>query len=279
MNGAHICPIKNEKLLLSTDGSEFSEGAIREAIGFAKRCSSSLYAMTVFRTNPEYETIAPGSYEKEELKTKEHLDSVKERALKEGVKCETFPCYDDVPHKCIVDEAAKRQVDMIVIGRRGSKGLAKILMGEVAAKVIGHAPCKVLVVPRAARIECRSLLVATDSSAHSMEAVSEALEIAKRCGSKVIALLAIRNKNESEEAQAHVNAIIELGKKEGVAVEGLTPRGRLYDVIVETAGGRGVDLIIVGTYEKTGLKKMLMGNSAEKVIENAGCAVLVVKTQ
>lgn len=59
----------------------------------------------------------------------------------------------------------------------------------------------------------------------------------------------------------------------------MTPRGRLYDVIVETAGGRGVDLIIVGTYEKTGLKKMFMGNSAEKVIENAGCAVLVVKAQ
>jgi nucleotide-binding universal stress UspA family protein len=65
MNGAHICPIKNEKLFLSTDGSEFSEGAIREAIGFAKRCSSSLYAMTVLRTNPEYETIASGSCEKD----------------------------------------------------------------------------------------------------------------------------------------------------------------------------------------------------------------------
>ena len=45
---AEICPVVNtERLLLATDGSEFSEGAIREAIGLAKRCGSTLEAMTV----------------------------------------------------------------------------------------------------------------------------------------------------------------------------------------------------------------------------------------
>jgi nucleotide-binding universal stress UspA family protein len=43
------------------------------------------------------------------------------------------------------------------------------------------------------------------------------------------------------------------------------------------AGGRGVDLIVMGTYGKTGLKKFLMGSSTEKVIGRAGCAVLVVR--
>ncbi len=62
-------------------------------------------------------------------------------------------------------------------------------------------------------------------------------------------------------------------------MEALTPAGRSHEVIVETAGGRGVDLIVMGTYGKTGLKKILMGSSTEKVIGHANCAVLVVRAR
>ncbi len=63
----NICPVVNtERLLLATDGSQFSEGAIREAVRLAKRCGSRLSAMTVLETNPEYETIAPQLLEKAE---------------------------------------------------------------------------------------------------------------------------------------------------------------------------------------------------------------------
>jgi nucleotide-binding universal stress UspA family protein len=68
-----------------------------------------------------------------------------------------------------------------------------------------------------------------------------------------------------------------MAQKEGVSAEAVTPTGRSFDVIVETAGGRGVDLIVMGTYGKTGLRKILMGSSTEKVIGKTGCAVLVVK--
>jgi nucleotide-binding universal stress UspA family protein len=64
--------------------------------------------------------------------------------------------------------------------------------------------------------------------------------------------------------------------KEGIHVEAVTPRGRSYETIIETAGGSGVDLIVMGAYGKSGLKKILMGSSTERVIGLAGCAVLVV---
>jgi len=268
---------KLEKLLVATDGSQFSEGAVREALSFAKKCSSKMYALSVLETNPEYETIGSDVFEKEEAEVTRNLESVKERASREGVTCETIFLHGAEPYQQIVDEAAERKVDMIIIGRRGRKGLMKVLMGKVAAKVIAHAPCKVLVVPRAARIEYKTLLVAADGSDHSIAAVGEAVAIAKRCGSSIIAVSAMRSESEHQEATALVNAVAELAGKEGVPVEILTPLGRSYDVIVETAGGRGVDLIVMGTYGKTGVKKLLMGSSTEKVIGNAGCAVLVVR--
>jgi len=58
-------------------------------------------------------------------------------------------------------------------------------MGEEAAKVIGSAPCKVLVVPKSAQIGYQNILIATDGSKHSEAAANEAVNIAKRCGSRI----------------------------------------------------------------------------------------------
>ena len=272
------CPIKGlEKILLATDRSGFSEGAIREAIKFASKCSSRIYASMTLETNPEYETIGSNVFEKEEKEAHAYLDTIKARAVKDGVACETMLHESMDASEAIIEEATAKKVDMIVIGRHGYKGVAKALMGEVAAKVIAHAPCKVLVVPRAAQMEYKNILVATDGSVHAVAAVHEAIAIAKQCGSRIIVLSAMRDETEREEAANLSSKAAEMAKKEGVEAEAVTPTGRSFDAIVETAGGRAVDLIVMGAYGKTGLKKVLMGSSTEKVIGNAGCAVLVVK--
>lgn len=278
MDCSQSCPVgRLSKLLVSTDGSIHSEGAIREAISFASKCSSKIYACMVLETNPEYESVGSDVFEKEEAEATTHLESIKARAEKEGVRCETIFHESIEASQAIVDEAAENRVDMIVIGRHGRKGIAKALMGEVAAKVIANAPCKVLVVPKAAKIEYRNILVATDGSVHSNAALTEAIAIAKRCESHLIALSAMRDESERKEAENYVNTAVELARKEGVSAEAVTPAGRSFNAIVETAGGRGVDLIVMGTYGKTGVQKFLMGSSTEKVIVNAGCAVLVAK--
>ena len=278
MSSAQFCPVaKLEKLLIATDRSEFSEGAIREAINFAKKCSSSLYIVSVMETNPEYETIGANVFQKEEEEATEYLESVKTRASQDGLYCQCILLHGDEPSRLIVDAAAEKTVDMIIMGRRGRKGLMKVLMGSVTSKVIGHAPCKVLVVPRAARIEYRNLLVAADGSGHSIAAASEAIGIAKRCGSNIITVSVGNSEGELADAKTNVSRVVEMAEEEGIPVEALTPIGKPHDVIVETAGGRAVDLIVMGTYGETGLRKILLGSTTEKVIGHAACAVLVVK--
>ncbi len=278
MDSTQYCPLsKLDKVLLATDGSQYSEGAIREAINFAKICSSRLFAITVLETNPEYETIGGNVFEKEEAESRKHLDAVKERAVREGIICETIFRENRNANEAIVEEAVERKIDLIVIGRRGRTGLAKLLLGAVGARVIGHAPCKVLVVPRAARIEYKTILAAVDGSPHSEAALQESISIAKKCGSRLIVLSVMRDETGRSEAEGHVDHAVGLARKEGLGAEGMTAIGRSFDAIVETAGGRGVDLIVMGTYGKTGLKKALLGSATEKVIGHAGCAVLVAQ--
>ena len=294
---AEFCPTaKLEKLLLSTDGSEYSEGAIREAIKLAKTCSSKLFVISVIETNPEYETIAPQLVEKAEKETRRHLESVKERASKEGVDCEIAARQGEDPYKYIIEEAEKNQVSMIITGRRGRKGLKRLMMGSETARVIGHSPYNVLVVPRAAEIEFNRIIVATDGSKYSDTAVREAIGISKRRGSTLIAISVVPSEGASpfdivhtemmketivdkelKMAECTIKDLKELSAKEGVSVTGLIYTGKPYEAIITTAKEKKADLIVVGSHGRSGIDRLLMGSVTERVIGLAECAVLVVK--
>ncbi|MBF0343839.1 MAG: universal stress protein [Nitrospirae bacterium] len=276
MNNIPMCPLKTERILLVTDKSQYSEGAIREGIKFAKLCSSRLYAISVVESNPEYEAISPIEFAKMETEVLSHLEEIKLSASKEDVYCETVLAHADEEYQGIVDEAKNRRINMIIIGRHGFTGVKKLLTSEVAAKVIGHAPCKVLVVPIAAKFECKSIIIGADGSHHSKAAVLQGIDIAKRCGGTIIALCSYRSDDELAQAKINVNEVVEMASKEDVSVETLTPKGKSFEIIIDLANSRAADLIVVGSYGITGIKKLLMGSSTEKVIAQAPCAVLVV---
>jgi nucleotide-binding universal stress UspA family protein len=278
MSACKVCPTARlEKLLVPTDGSEFSEDAIKEAFNLAKTCSSKVYAMSVVEINPEFEALAPGLVEKAEKAMREHLESVKSKAAREGIDCEIIVHEGEEPYKYIVEEAAKNKVEMIIMGRRGRTGMKRLMMGSVTAKVIGHAPCKVLVVPKAAAVTYKTILIATDGSKYSEAASVEAISIAKRCGSDLIVMSVASDTKSLPAAKKNVEAVKKLAEKEGLKIKTLTPKGMPYEVIVNTAKDKNADVIVVGSHGRTGIEKLLMGSVAERVIGHARSTVLVVK--
>lgn len=272
------CPTARlEKLLLATDGSEQSEGAVRETINLAKVCSSKIYAISVIEANAEFMASAPGFFEKYEKQIRQHLESVKTRASKENIDCEIIIHEGEEPFQYITDEAAEKKVEMILMGRYGRTGIDRLLMGSVTAKTIGHSPCKVMIVPGAAKVSYKKILVATDGSKYSDAAALEAISIAKRCGSELIALSVAARDTNLAAAKESVERVRQIAEKEGIKVESLTLSGTPYEVIVSTAEQKGADLIVVGSHGRTGVKRLLMGSVTERVIGHSKSAVLVVK--
>jgi nucleotide-binding universal stress UspA family protein len=143
-----VCPTPGfERLLVATDGSGFSKAAVEEAIKIARVCSSMLYVVLVIETSAEIEMWDAQSADKLEKDMRNYLNGIKSKAAKTGVKCEVIMHLGDEPYKDIVSEAKKRKVNTIIMGSHGRTGLTRLLMGSVVSRVIGHAPCKVLVVP------------------------------------------------------------------------------------------------------------------------------------
>jgi nucleotide-binding universal stress UspA family protein len=54
-------------------------------------------------------------------------------------------------------------------------------------------------------------------------------------------------------------------------------KGRAPEVISSFVAEHGVDLVVMGTIARTGLLGMLMGNTAETILDRIECSVLAVK--
>jgi hypothetical protein len=172
------------------------------------------------------------------------------------------------------------QADLIVMGRRGRHGLARLMVGPTTVRVIGHARCNVLVVPRLAKITGQRFVVASDGSRFGDTAALTAARLAKLYDSQVTVVSVTRPEHSEErrrEARQIVNRLISFLKQEGVKVEGAVPHGRPDEMIVKTANEKNADLIIIGSRGRTGLERVLLGNTSERVIDQTQCAVLVVK--
>jgi hypothetical protein len=208
----------------------------------------------------------------------EKLEHVREMVTESGVDCEIMVHRGEDPSEEIVKEAVRKEADMIIMGTHGRTGIQRLVMGSVAAKVIGHAPCKVLVVPGGAKLDYRNLLVATDGSIHSDAAVSEAIAIAERCDSSLVVLSVASSDKDVPAAEESVKRALEAAERAGVRKEGMVLRGKPDEVITEAAAQKNAGLILMGSHGRTGLKSLLMGSVTERVLGHGTAAVLVART-
>jgi nucleotide-binding universal stress UspA family protein len=275
------------KILVCTDGSPDSEGAITAALNLAKTTGSTVFLLEVLFYLAGYELQAPDTLappmvnlelmQAQETAARERLEASKAEAAGEGVTLESRVRSGSSAYEGILEEAAELRPDLIIMGRHGYTGLTRLLMGSVTARVIGHSACNVLVVPREVPLSFKRLLVASDGSPFSEAAWTEAISLAKTMGSDLIGVSVAASDRDIPAATQVVRSLEESASQQGIALDTMIPMGRPDEGIVKAADFKAASLIIVGSHGRTGLKRLLMGSVAERVIGDAKCPVLVVK--
>ena len=139
-------------ILVATDGSELSEGAIQQAIGLAKALQAKVTALTVIRP---WRTVAPGEImvafpeteylEGAKVAATKYLDVAKDAAAHENVSCETIWVEHEQPWQAIISTADAKKCDLIVMASHGRSGLAALFLGSETQKVLTHSKTPVLV--------------------------------------------------------------------------------------------------------------------------------------
>lgn len=281
---------KYNKILVAVDGSAASNNALRQSF---KLAFDGKKWITVVAIDPPYQgdlALIGVSNIGEVLKGpgEKIISDAQKIAAEEKASIKTRLEYGE-PYQKIIEVAAEERCDLIVLGRRGMTRLERALMGSVTAKVIGYVKGKVLVVPRDAQLGWKHILVAADGSRYSEAAVEEAINYAKSYDGSLYIVNAIDVTEEFEtNAPGLLDKMIEKSKilvekikdkalQAGVNAETFIRQGEPHAVITDFASQLKADTIVMGSHGRTGLSKILMGSTTERVIGYAGCPVLVVR--
>jgi len=142
-------------ILIPTDGSEFAQKAIPQALELAKKIGAKVTAIVVEHSFDVYNVPESKMYSMTKeyaayaKHIKEHaskvLDDVAQAAKDAGVACNAMQVVHDHPYEAIIKTAEKEGCDLIVMTSHGRSGISGLVLGSVTTKVLTHTKIPVLV--------------------------------------------------------------------------------------------------------------------------------------
>ena len=133
------------------------------------------------------------------------------------------------------------------------------------------------------------ILVAVDGSPFSDAAVDQAISLGKICNSQIFAISVVDLYPEqmevapalvekmSKEVRQHLDKAQKKVDESGIPCETIVHMGGApHGFIIQEAKDKEIDLIVMGTHGRSGIKRVLLGSVAQNVIGHAPCPVLVV---
>ncbi len=296
------------KILLATDGSEYSEGAAHFLAKMAWTRDDAITILHVISAIPFHEdekfhfsTLQAIKKECAPRILDSTLDILKTVDANISVEIVEGSMNQCTPDQCIISTAETSCADLIVLGGRGIKVLASILLGSVSRAVAIHSPKPVLVVKSQppARPNIINVLYAVDGSDHSLTTgrvltflplsdttsltimnviSSNFLDIPERfvpeIGERVkdaVAGIRAREYSHAEKNIAQARNQLEGRFKQ---IEALTRVGDPSTEILKQAEAMKADLIAVGCRGLRGVRGT-MGSVSRNILGHATCSVLV----
>lgn len=190
----------------------------------------------------------------------------------------------------IVHYSGEHDIDLIVMGTHTRSDFSRMFLGSVAAEVVRESPVSVLVIGAEHPLPSdnyRHVLAPVDFSESSTLALRQAANIARGHEAKLTVMHVVEppkavpyiSMRESAEAlharaTAALDSLLESVGLPPAAAQRLVVIGQPEREIVWHAREQRVDLLVMSTVGLSGLSRLLLGSTTERVLRNAPCAVL-----
>jgi nucleotide-binding universal stress UspA family protein len=293
------------KILLATDGSEYSGAAAR----FLKRFNLTkedeiviLYAVNWMPVFSELEAFYVDFGEIKKQVAPKILNSAED--ILKTVKAKVSGMFvEDFPDKAIVTTAKEKGIDLIVMGARGLRGFSSYVIGSVTKLVAKHSPKPVLIIkpPHQELSGKLKILFATDGSGQSdamgkilssfpfpedtevtiMNVVFPVLSdiperFALEINDRMKELAAGTREAELRESENILKKAHEFLRGKFSRVEEKTRFGDPSGEILHAAEELNADIIALGSSGMRGIKGMI-GSVSRYVLNHSKCSVLIGK--
>ncbi len=186
----------------------------------------------------------------------------------------------------LIELAKQAEADLIVVGTRQRRGLARLFDESVSRGALRHAPMNVAIVPQKGVAATEAplprfdrVLVPTDFSELSNHAIPYAYALVSPGGMVCLAHVTARFGSEEKEIARQLRALIPAeAAARGIHSEvSITEDDRTAEGIGHLAARFGADAICIGSHGRSGVQKALLGSVAQAVVEGSRCPVLIAR--
>jgi nucleotide-binding universal stress UspA family protein len=260
--------------------SRHSEKASDAAITLAKANSARLLFFYSLDVSPDVrDRIESSLWDESSVKVQaeRRLRRLVEKASRQGVEADFLVAYGK-PWRQIVEQVNRANHDLVIVGSRRLGAFGSMFLESTGIKLLRKCPCPVLVTRKDSEDRLGSILVANDSTPLGLMAVEVAGNLARQHQAQLHLLTMPRTKDpsarvdESREGQATFLGGLAHPPMLHVA-EGPSFCQAIFDQI-ETLG---IELLVLGTENCTGISGFLRKNRAERVVAGIPCCLLALK--
>jgi len=291
-----MTPKQRLNILLADDGSQHAQAAVEWLQNISLPPKSRIF---VFRAFNSGQIPWVSEFERALERTKTQLSSL-------GYRVEIELTIGQAAEK-ILEIAEARKPDLIVLGAKGLRSTASILLGGVAQQVIEYSCCPVLIMRSPYQGFCRVLLV-TDGSPSSQSAarylgkfplpedadvhvmhvlppIQMPVLMEPYFGAWQTVYVAypkpeqeeIVRKKETKRGEAFLARTRSLLQRHGIESTPVLRRGDAATEILDYVRNNQIDLIVAGSRGLGQLKRLWMGSVSRKLVHYSECSVLIVK--
>ena len=292
-------------ILFPTDFSEHAAAAWLYAVGLAREGGAELHVLhvvapPVLGASPEG-VVSLALVDEMPAEAKGVMAQLAASARTFGVATHIRTSLGDAAAE-IVAYAADQRIGLIVMATTGRTGLAHVLLGSVAERVVRHATCPVLtvrydgeatpvVLTRGTLPQLRRILVPLDGSELGEAVLPRVVKLAKRHRADLM-LLRVTHAHALREvdlvdaqirvvqtAEAYLAGVAGRLAAEGLDVLPVVRYGETAEEILDDIWTRRPNLVAMGTNGRTGLTHLVLGSVAERTLRSSPVPVLLFPTR
>lgn len=287
------------RVMVGVDFSKDSDASLAAALQIAALHGAEVYAVHVIDSRPEDNLLNPAVEHQKTI-----LDALNARLIRVADKA--VPSFDKRglhsllrtgrPAEELISAADEKNADVVVVGNRGRGLIQRTLLGSVASSLVRRLKRPLIVTRGWEQGPEKRVLAAVDLGDDSVRVIRVAADWAKRIGAPLDVLYAweIAGLSDSYSAIAGLpgrdvdrTAIHDARVRIAQLVEEVL--GPDNDATLHVRAGLAVyeilgaidrheyGLAVLGSHGRRGLSKMLLGNTAEQVVERASCSILVLR--
>ncbi len=274
-----------KRILVPIDFSAQAEYAAKVAANIAKQTNSKLFLLHMLEL--PLGVIDPSSYGSSSntptsllflKRAHEKFEDFKTNSFLEGIEMEDSVLF----HKTfdgIIDESKKHDIDLIVMGSKGTSGLEEMLVGSNTEKVVRNSEIPVLVIKQESKdFKIENIVFASNFKKENKKAFPKILDFALLFNAKLhlLKINTIHNfetTKESSEAIKNFISGFDIGEftlniYNDVSIEaGILNFSKIIDA----------DMILLNTHGRRGLAHLFSGSIGEDLVNHAKLPVITFK--